>query len=227
MKPHIFFLHTIRGVEDLFNSLCRDLVHGDFDASHIVDESLIRRILAAGGLTKETRRRLCENAVAAEQAGADVIQMTCSTVTPAVPLVRSLVDIPVLSVDEAMVKMAVERYGKIGVIATNPATLTPSTKLVRLTAARSGRDVEVDSVLCEGAYEALLWGDAKKHDSIVLEHLRSLIGKVEVVLLAQASMTRIAGFLEQDEKTVPILSSPQPAVEELARQVKSLKQEKQ
>jgi len=220
LKLHIFFLHTIRGVEDLFNSLSRELIHGDFDTSHIVDESLIRRILARGGLEKDTRRRFCENVIAAEEAGADIIQVSCSTVTPAVALAGQFVDIPVLSADEAMVQSAVEGYKKIGVIATNPATLAPSTELVRTVARREGRDVEVDPVLCEGSYEALLWGDKEKHDNIVLDHLRRLMERVEVVVLAQASMTRIADILGGD---FPVLSSPRPAVEELARRVEVLR----
>ncbi len=219
MKTTIFFVHTIRGVEDLFASLSAELIEGEIGTYHIVDESLIRRILVAGGLKKETRHRFCENVIAAEQAGADIIQVTCSTVTPAVALARTLVDVPVLPADEAVVRRAVDTYSKIGVIATNPATLSPSTELVRQMAAGSGKTISVDPVLCEGAYEALLWGDSEKHDALVLDHLRGLIDRVEVVVLAQASMTRITELLGEHEKKIPLLSSPRPAVEELARQV--------
>jgi hypothetical protein len=43
------------------------------------------------------------------------------------------------------------------------------------------------------------------------------MGKVEVILLAQASMKRIADALEEKERMVPVLSSPRLAVERLAK----------
>ena len=41
--------------------------------------------------------------------------------------------------------------------------------------------------------------------------------EVDVVLLAQASMARIVDFMEEKEKTVPVLSSPRLVLERLAK----------
>ena len=54
----------------------------------------------------------------------------------------------------------------------------------------------------------------------VRETLKSLMARTDVVMLAQASMARVAETIPAEEKTVPILSSPRMAVEH-ARKVLS------
>lgn len=216
MAPHVFFIHTVNGLVENFNNLCKELLP-DAERCHISDESLIQAVLAAGGLTPAIYRRVCEHVVAAEQAGADVIQLTCSSVSPCVDVAKYLVSVPVLKVDEPMVEQAVSEFERIGVIATAPTTLKPTTALVREKARARGRTVNAKSVLCEGAYAAFFAGDMATHDRIVRERLGELMKKVDVVLLAQASMARVADTLDEKERTVPILSSPRPAVARLAQ----------
>ena len=215
MKPTVVFIHTVCGLKPLF-----DKVLGRFcqavETCHIADETLIRSILAAGGLTPAIRARLRENVLAADRFGANVIQMTCSTISPCVAELAPLVKARLLTIDEPMVEDAVTRFQRIGVIATNPATLRPSTELVVEKARQLGRAVQVESVVCENAYAAFLSGDVAQHDLIVKKHLRQLMDSVEVVLLAQVSMTRIVDTMAPDEQKVPILSSPEPAMRRLA-----------
>jgi Asp/Glu/hydantoin racemase len=67
-------------------------------------------------------------------------------------------------------------------------------------------------VLCEGAFESLMSGDRAKHDAIVEEKARVLAQEVDIIVLAQASMSRLAPDL-----TIKIgkqvLGSPRLAVE--------------
>ena len=219
MPTRIFFIHTVSGLHGMFNDLCAKHMT-DFKTTHISDESLIQRALAAGGLTPVLYRRVCDHVAAAEEAGAEFIQLTCSSVSPCVDVARPMVGVPVLKIDEPVATQAVTQYARIGVIATACSTLTPSSDLVRQTAAAMGRTVEVTPVLCEGAYDAWFRGDTATHDRIVTEHLRDLMGRVDAVLLAQASMARLANAMSDAEKTVPILSSPEPAIEHLARLVR-------
>jgi hypothetical protein len=72
------------------------------------------------------------------------------------------------------------------------------------------------SVLCEGAFDALMSGDGSTHDRLVAQALEDLSGKVDVIVLAQASMGRVAKTLPEEKKRVPILSSPVTAMEFLA-----------
>jgi Asp/Glu/hydantoin racemase len=215
VSAKVFFIHTVSGLTDVFGEMCAELMP-DAELCHVSDESIIQRILAAEGLTPAVYRRTCEHVVAAEEAGAEIVQFTCSSISPVADVACHLVSVPVLKIDDPMVRTAVEGYGKVGVIATNPGTLTPSTQLVEDIARETGREVEVVSVLCEGAYPAWLSGDREKHDRIVRRHLLELMERVEVVCLAQASMSRIVETLGESEKTVPVLSSPRPAMERLA-----------
>jgi len=221
MANHVFFIHTVSGVVDLFKSLARELLP-QAKVAHVADDGLIQQILAAGGLTPAIYRRVCDHVVAAEEAEADVIQLTCSSISPCVEVARHLVSVPLLKIDEPMADQAVDSFPRVGVIATNPATLGPSADLVRERARALGRAIQVDSVLCDGAYPAFLAGDMRTHDEIVLGHLRDLMKRVDGVLLAQASMARLAEGLDGSDRRVPVLSSPRPAMERLARLLRGL-----
>jgi Asp/Glu/hydantoin racemase len=199
----------------MFTGLCQELIPGS-KLCHISDETLIQRVLAAGELTPSIYRRVCDNIVTAEESGADVVQLTCSSISPCVEVARNLVSIPVMKVDEPMVEKAVGQYRKIGIIATAPTTLKPSNELVEQKAQEREGPFQIESVLCEGAFDAFLSGNLSQHDQIVRSHLLDLMNKTEVVLLAQASMMRIVDTLDEKEKIVPVLSSPRLAVERLA-----------
>ena len=220
--PHkVAFVHTVTGLKALFEDLCREII-GDVATCHIADESLIQRVLAAGGITPEVTRRVCDNAVAAAAAGADAVLVTCSSVSPCVDAAKTVVSVPVLKIDEPMIAHAVARFDRIGVIATTPTTLAPSAQLIRDTALAQRRDVAVKSVLCKGAYQAFLAGRPDEYNRIVIHHIQDLSQNVDVVLLAQASMARVADMLDQENTSTPILSSPRPAVQHLARLLKQM-----
>ena len=61
------------------------------------------------------------------------------------------------------------------------------------------------------------------HQPIVSHALRELMARNDVVVLAQASMARVANAIPTDEHKVPILSSPRLAVEALAVVLAKLK----
>ncbi len=123
---------------------------------------------------------------------------------------------PVLRVDQPMADRAVSTAQRIGVIATLPTTLEPTADLIRRRAAAAGREIAVTARLCEGAFDALMRGDAAKHDAMVLAALQELSSEVDVIALAQASMARVVEHLSQEERRTPILASPPLAIEYLA-----------
>jgi hypothetical protein len=109
----------------------------------------------------------------------------------------------------------VERGARIGVLATLWSTLRPTAVLIERTAREADRTVEVRDRLCDGAFEALREGDTARHDQLVREGLRELIGWAEVIVLAQASMARVVETLSDDERRTPILSSPRLGMERM------------
>ena len=60
---------------------------------NIVDESLIQNTIAANELTPATARRVAGHIQSAEEAGADVILVTCSSIGPAVEAARPFVNV--------------------------------------------------------------------------------------------------------------------------------------
>jgi Asp/Glu/hydantoin racemase len=205
-------VHTGTFLTPVFKSLCQELMP-EVKTFNIVDESLINNTVAAGRLTAKTARRLAMYLESAEDAGADAILVTCSSVGAAVEAARPFVGVPVLRVDQPMADKAVSLGRRIGVIATLPTTLGPTAELVQARAALQGREVEIVPHLCEGAFAAVSSGDGATHDRIVAAGLRELMGQVDVVVLAQASMARVADSLPAEAQIVPVLSSPRAGVE--------------
>jgi Asp/Glu/hydantoin racemase len=225
MGKRIAFVHTVASLPPVFKSLMAELAP-DLDVYHMVDESLLQNTIRSGELSKATIRRLVQYLALAEEAGADVVMVTCSSIGPAADIGRQMVDIPVLRVDEAMAEKALAGGHRIGVAATLSTTLQPTAALIERKASEiqrkageSGNNVQVVSKLCAGAFEALMAGDSARHDALVAEGLRELIPNVDVIVLAQASMARIVDNLPDADKVVPIYSSPRLAVEHLARTV--------
>jgi Asp/Glu/hydantoin racemase len=221
MGKRLAYLHTVAGLTATFKALSDELLPG-IDLFHIVDESLLQNTIRANQLTPQTMRRLLRLVISAEEAGADVVMVTCSSVGPAVEASRPFVRIPVLRVDEPMAELAVQSGVTIGVAATLPTTLKPTADLISSVAARQGKSIQVVSKLCEGAFQAVVSGDPARHDQLVSAGLQELAPQVDVVVLAQASMARVIETLPAETRRVPILSSPRLAVERLAQLIPAL-----
>jgi Asp/Glu/hydantoin racemase len=194
----------------------------DVDTFNIIDESLLQNVIRENHLSTLTSRRVVGYLVSAEQAGADLVMVTCSSIGPAVDAGQPLFDIPILRVDQPMADRAVEIGETIGVAATLNTTLEPTASLIESRAKAAGKDVEVISELCEGAFDAVISGDTETHDAIVSAGLDRLQDRVDVIVLAQASMARVVDQLPEGAMTVPVLSSPRLAVEHLYEVVERL-----
>ena len=208
-------VHTSATLVPMFAELCSKYLPG-VKTFNIVDDSLIKNTIACGELTPATARRVVNYAGSAQDAGADYILFTCSSIGAAVEMAASLTKVPVLRVDQPMADQAVQTGKRIGVIATLSTTLEPTSDLVKRRAAAAGKEIELTSQLCDGAFDALMSGDTATHDKMVGDALKQLSKDVDVILLAQASMARVVDSLEAADKRVPILASPTIAIQHLA-----------
>jgi Asp/Glu/hydantoin racemase len=206
---------TVVPLIPVFQQLTRELLP-DVETFNIVDESLLRDAIRDKGLTPKVFRRVARYVEGAEEAGADGILVTCSSIGPAVDAARWNVSVPLLRVDLPMAERAVEIGSRVGVLATLRATLGPTAALIERCGSERSRRVEVVAHVCEGAFDAVVAGDVATHDSLVRKGLQSLKGKVDVVVLAQASMARVTDALPDSELFCPILSSPRLGVERMA-----------
>jgi Asp/Glu/hydantoin racemase len=212
-------VHTSATLVPVFAELCSKYLPG-IKTFNIVDDSLIKNTIACGELTASTSKRVVNYAASAQEAGADYILFTCSSIGAAVETAATLTGVPVLRVDQPMADKAVSTGKKIGVIATLSTTLEPTSDLVKRRAIAANKEIELKSVLCEGAFDALMSGDAATHDKKVGDALKQLVNEVDVIVLAQASMARVVDALTDTEKKVPILASPPIAMEYLAGIIK-------
>jgi Asp/Glu/hydantoin racemase len=208
-------VHTSATLVPVFAQLCQAKLP-KVEVFNIADDSLVKGILAAGSLTAQISRRVAGYLESAELAGADYIMVTCSSIGPAVEAAAKFIGVPVLRVDQPMADQAVQMGKRIGVIATLRTTLEPTADLVQRRAQQAGKPIQLVSRLCEGAFDALMNGDAAKHDGMVTGALRDLSKQVDVIVLAQASMARVVDNLADTDKRVPILASPGIAVDYLA-----------
>lgn len=200
-------LHTAGVNVATFGALAAELTP-ELNTFHMLDESLLKNTFRDGAMSTITARRVAGHIISAQEAGADAVLVTCSSIGRGAEAARPLVAIPVIRVDEAMADEAVRIGARIGVIATAATTLEPTAALVHARAALTGATVEVRSHLVEGAFAALMAGNGATHDALVAAGLRSLMAEVDVILLAQASMARVADTIPAFDRRVPILASP-------------------
>jgi Asp/Glu/hydantoin racemase len=204
-------IHTSPTLTPLFGAVCAEYLPAT-NLFHMVDESLIKDTIRKGHLQRVTMRRLLSMIESAEMAGADAVMVTCSSIGAGVVLGQKLFDIPVIRVDEAMAEAAVRMGRRIGVMATLRTTLEPTIALLREKAEEAGIEIEIVESLCDGAFDAVLAGDAITHDRILTEALRNQMKGVDVAILAQASMARVVKTMPEGSLTMPVLSSPKLAV---------------
>lgn len=208
-------VHTVGRLEPLFADLAAEL-GPDVETTHVVDEDLLGEAIAAGRVPEATAARLEATVDRVLQGGADLVLVTCSSMGRVVDAMAAR-GTPVVRVDEALADRAIELGARIGVIATLATTLEPTADLVRRRADVAGREpgsVSLVTRVVDGAFDALKAGDLETHDELVRAGLRELLPLVDVVVLAQASMARVAATLDAgDTGDTPILASPRLGVE--------------
>lgn len=198
-------------VETMMNELFKEIMP-DVRRINIVDDSLLPDVMAVGAITDAVQKRMNAYVQAAEQAGADAVLSLCSSLGPAVDQARQLVSIPVIKIDDAMTERAVQEAERIGVLATVGTTLRPTLALLEEQSARQQKPVTLVPRLVEGAFEILLGGDKETHDEMVCEAALEMMGEIDLLVLAQASMTRLGPRLHSLIRRT-ILSSPRLAIQ--------------
>ena len=219
MSRQLALIHTVRSLVPVFGALTRELAP-DVTTTDLVDEALLEEAIAAGEVPRATAERLERHVAAALEAGADAVLVTCSSMGGVVDELRARHGWPLMRVDEAMVDAALTAGPRIGVVATLGSTLQPTAHLVRRRATEVGREateIHVVTRLVDGAFAALKAGDVDAHDAAVRGALRDLLPQVHAIVLAQASMARVAGTLEPGG--TPILASPRLGVERAVEQL--------
>jgi Asp/Glu/hydantoin racemase len=210
----IAFLHTVAALAEKFKVLAGDSLPG-IDIFHMLDESLLQDLMRQRSVPAVTRRLITLVGLAVD-AGAELVVFTCSSTSPLIDMARRCHEVPILKIDDPLAERAVQLGRCIGVLCTTTSTVSPSSDLLVHHAERLGKKVEVEAVLVENAFAALQEGDRARHDALVEAAANDLADRVDVLVLAQASMAHLAEPLGAGV-SVPVLSSP-PILMEALRQ---------
>jgi aspartate/glutamate racemase len=188
---------------------------------NICDDSMIYEVINNDGITPSVTKRLINYFIAAEDAGADIIFNTCSSVSEISDIAARAVKIPVLKIDEAMTENAVMNYDTIGVLATLNSTLGPTCRFLERQASKMQKKVSIIEGLAQGAFSAISAGDTDGHDMMIQAEAEKLADKVDAIVLAQGSMARMENKLKELTGK-PILSSIDSGLERLKVLIDSL-----
>jgi Asp/Glu/hydantoin racemase len=205
------FIHTVASLPPTFERLAHDL-DPDLEIRHVTDESLLADAIEAGAVPVATQERLEGRVRTALEEGADLVVVTCSSMGGATQAIAEREGWPLERIDVAMADRAADLGRRIAVVATLPSALEPTAALVRARAESRGQAIELVTRLAEGAFAALQARDPERHDELVRTAIRSVIGEVDVIVLAQASMGRVIDSLAAEAAATPILVSTELGV---------------
>jgi aspartate/glutamate racemase len=202
-------VHTSFALVELLNGLVKTHLP-EVKVVNIVDDTLLT-YAREQGVDDTLRRRMKNYFLSASDAGAQVILNACSSVGETVDAARPSIPVPILKIDEAMAVQAVRAGRRIAVLATVSSTLGPTGRLLRAQAKALGQQIEIDEVLCDGAFDLLLSGKTAEHDQRVIEAAKNAALSHDVLVFAQASMSRLVPMVS-GQVSVPLFASPELAM---------------
>ena len=210
MGKSIVILQTSQVSSTVLKELCAELMP-DVKVYQIIDDSLLAETVEKGSITTGVMNRMYHYCKQAESIGAAAILNQCSSVGKAVDVIRPLISIPIVKVDEAMAREAVRTGRKIALVATVESTVGPSSRLIENEAKRAGKEIELDIRLVDGAMMKLMeTGDQELHNQMVLGDVQAAAKVNDVIVLAQGSMIVMEPLLHTISKSV--LTSPRLGV---------------
>jgi Asp/Glu/hydantoin racemase len=211
-NPKIFLIHA--------TPLAMPAIKASFDTlwpeakiSNLLDDSLSTDLQEQGSITPSIFERFRSLAEYAYNSGGCGIIFTCSSFGPAIDACKTIVPVPVLKPNEAMVEEALQYGNKIALVATfEPAIKSISDEFDEF-ARTLGRKVEILPIVIPKALEALRKGDIAGHDEFVAEEAKNA-RSCDVICFAQFSMTSAAKRCAEASGR-PVLTTPDSAVAKL------------
>jgi Asp/Glu/hydantoin racemase len=172
---------------------------------NVLDESLF--IDFDQHITPRLRRRMSQLICYCAENGADAIGLACSVYAPMVESARELVEIPLLSSYDAVMDEAVSYGSRIGIIASQPATLRDSEHYLRRAAQQRGVDLQPRLCLAKDLPPVLRQQGEEAFQRRLAEEVNRLAPEVDAVLPVQFYMASALDYLRQ-VTDVPVLSAP-------------------
>ena len=127
---------------------------------------------------------------------------------------------PVVAIDDAMVRDAVAVGNRIGLLATANSTVKSSASALEAAAKAAGKDLDLQIICNEATIAALKAGDQATHDRLVME-MADQLQSCDTIVLAQASMAHMEEPVAA-HTGFPTFSSPGRCVEQVREILESL-----
>lgn len=204
MPGHLAFLHTSPVHIDTFERLVKAADPG-VRVEHVVAEQLLAEAQRVGAEDPGLVQRIQGAMAGAAVNGATMVVCTCSTIGGAAERTQGG-GFRVARIDRAMADRAVELGPRVLVVAALESTLSPTGDLIRDSAARLGRRVEIENLLVAGAWTHFQHGNTGAYVEAVAAVVRAYPAGPNVVVLAQASMAPAAALLAG--LGIEVLASP-------------------
>jgi hypothetical protein len=210
--PRIILIHAYRHslppIERAFRklwpeaevlSLVDEALYADIDPDGVAEPTIPERI-----------RTLFSHALVS---GAEAIVFTGSTFGPIVEEARRGMPVPVLKSDESMAMEAVDRGGRALLVCTAQRALPVIARTIMDQAEASGADIDLATLVVEGAKHAIDIGDAELHNRLIAQAILDA-GDSDSILLGQLSMSDVPALLPA-EIARKVLSNAEATVRRL------------
>lgn len=213
MAKKLFLIHTVNQFMDMIYKpfgvpFAED--NPEIEIFNIMDDTLLKDTLAAGGITNAVSSRILNYAKSAAEAGADCVMVTCTSVNAAAKYARQFSPVPIFNIDEPVARECVMAGKKIGVLATLPTSPKGTVRLLEEESVKQNKEIEIVVKVADGAFDALTSGDVAKHDEMVTKALFDLAKEVDTIIFAQISMSKLV----HDDPGVPVFKIGRSGFEE-------------
>jgi Asp/Glu/hydantoin racemase len=181
---------------------------------NLLDEGLLLDFEDA--ITPNLRRRMSDLICYSQDHDANAIGLACSVYAPVVDSARDLVDVPLVSSYGPVMQEAVEGGSRIGVIASNSATMRDSEYYLNEAAREAGKEITIVPRLAEDLIAVLRAEGQPGFERRLEEEVLALAPEVDLVLLSQFSFASALEHL-RSVSPVPVLSAPHSSARTLKR----------
>jgi hypothetical protein len=215
MQNVAFAIHTSMELVTPVGSLFREILP-EVRLVNLVDDSLLVDVRMAGHVTPCVSHRIVGYGMLSAIGWCGCDLNCCSSAGEAADLLRQMVKILVVKIDQRMAESAGCCSPRIAVIATTTTTPDPTVRLLERLGASQGRSIAIRRYLVEGAFDVRMSGDGDKHDRMMLAEIERAAAENDVVVRAQGSIARLVPAL-QGKVQIPVLSNPRLGVEALRK----------
>ncbi len=211
-KPRVVLLHgTPVAVEPIQRAFATRWPEAE--AVDMLDSSLSVDRAKDHDLTPRMFERFVELGVYAHRLGAEAILVTCSAFGPAIERMAKELPVPVLKPNEAMFREAIGRGRRIGMLATFAPSVLTMTEEFEQFVAEAGAQATLETIVVEGAMDALRKGDADRHNTLIAARAPEL-AHCDAIMLAHFSTSRALAAVTAAIET-PVLTAPDTAVDRI------------